>query len=383
MLACGSASAAEMVTVTLVGGSRVTAPLLRRNDDGVVLDLGHDVLQIPAKRVLDVRTDAPEAAAEGSQQHDIFRTGRLEARDVPELVKRFGEAVVMVRNPGGLGTGFLISRDGHLVTNYHVVENNTRLQVTLFRRTERGFEKTEFRKVRIVALQPLRDLAILQLDPEESKGDLPEPVVINDRDDLRVGDLVFAIGNPAGLERSVTQGIVSSTTRTIDQMRLIQTDAAINPGNSGGPLIDFEGRLLGMNTAIKSGTGGSIGLGYSIPANLIAAVAVDLANQGRVVRGLIGVLGEDLSVAEAAKLSVGKGGAVRLTVVNEGMPAEKSGLRVGDIIVGLDGQPVENWNEMRLAISRRRPGEVLTLNYIREGRGALARVAVAERPLDR
>jgi len=130
--ACGlDTRAADMVTVTLVGGSRVTAPLLRRNDDGVVLDLGHDVLQIPAKRLLDVRSEAPEAEAGGEQQHDIFRTGRLEARDVPELVKQFGEAVVMVRNPGGLGTGFLISRDGHLVTNYHVVENNTRLQVTL------------------------------------------------------------------------------------------------------------------------------------------------------------------------------------------------------------------------------------------------------------
>jgi len=260
----GGAAAAEMVTATLVGGSRVTAPLLRRSDDGIVLDLGHDVVQIPAKRLLDVRAEASNTAADDSRQHDIFRTGRLEARDVPELVKRFGEAVVMVRNPGGLGTGFLISRDGHLVTNYHVVENNTRLQVTLFRRTERGFEKTEFRKVRIVALQPLRDLAILQLDPEETKGKLPEPVVINDRDDLRVGDLVFAIGNPAGLERSVTQGIVSSTTRTIDQMRLIQTDAAINPGNSGGPIFNARGEVVAVACA---GAAVFEGLAFGIPAN--------------------------------------------------------------------------------------------------------------------
>ena len=196
---CGWAGAAEMVTVTLVGGSRVTAPLLRQNDDGVVLDLGFDVLQIPAKKLLDVRPETLEPERREESEHDIFRTGRLEAREVPELVKRFGEAVVMVRNPGGLGTGFLISQDGHLVTNYHVVENNTRIQVTLFRRTAKGFEKTEFRKVKIVALQPLRDLAILQIGPEETKGRLPEPVVINDRDDLRVGDLVFAIGNPAGL----------------------------------------------------------------------------------------------------------------------------------------------------------------------------------------
>ena len=260
----GSAAAGEMVTATLVGGSRVTAPLLRRNDDGVVLDLGFDVLQIPAKKLLDVRSEESAVPVDGDHEHDIFRTARLEAREVPELVKRFGEAVVMVRNPGGLGTGFLISRDGHLVTNYHVVENNTRLQVTLFRKTDKGFEKNEFRKVRIVALQPLRDLAILQLDPDETKGKLPEPVVLNDRDDLRVGDLVFAIGNPAGLERSVTQGIVSSTTRTIDQMRLIQTDAAINPGTSGGPSFHARGEVVAVACA---GAAVFEGLAFGIPAN--------------------------------------------------------------------------------------------------------------------
>ncbi len=259
-----SAVAAEIVTVTLVGGGRVTAPLLRRNDDGVVLDLGFEALQIPAKRVLDVRAESESTVTGAESESDIYRTGRLEAREVPELVKRFGEAVVMIRNPGGLGTGFLISRDGHLVTNYHVVENNTRLQVTMFRRTDKGFEKTEFRKVRIVALQPLRDLAILQLDSTETKNQLPEPVVINDRDDLRVGDLVFAIGNPAGLERSVTQGIVSSTTRTIDQMRLIQTDAAINPGNSGGPIFNARGEVVAVACA---GAAVFEGLAFGIPAN--------------------------------------------------------------------------------------------------------------------
>ena len=260
------AVAADIVTVTLVGGGRVTAPLLRQNEEGVVVDLGFEVLQIPAKRVLDVRREADAATpgAERESDRDIFRTGRLEAREVPELVKRFGDAVVLVRNPGGLGTGFIISRDGHLVTNYHVVEKNTRLQVTLFRRAAKGFEKVELRKVRIVALQPLRDLAILQLDAEEAKGRLPEPVVINDRDDLRVGDMVFAIGNPLGMERSVTQGIVSSTTRTIDQVRLIQTDAAINPGNSGGPIFNARGEVVAVACA---GAAVFDGLAFGIPAN--------------------------------------------------------------------------------------------------------------------
>ena len=260
------ATAAEVVTVTLVGGGKVTAPLLRENDDGVALDLGFDVLQIPAKRLLDVQRGAGGAAAEAASaatDRGIFRTGRLEARDVPELVNRFGEAVVLIRNPGGLGTGFITSREGHVVTNYHVVEKNTRLQVTLFRKTDKGFEKTELLKVKIVALQPLRDLAILQLDLEEAKGKLPEPVVINDRDDLRVGDMVFAIGNPLGMERSVTQGIVSSTTRTMDQVRLIQTDAAINPGNSGGPIFNARGEVVAVACA---GAAVFDGLAFGIPA---------------------------------------------------------------------------------------------------------------------
>ncbi len=259
-------SAADIVTVTLVGGSKVTGPLLRQNDDGIVLDLGFDVLQIPAKRVLDVQRQQAGVGTPERAENDrgIFRTGRLEAREVPELVKQFGEAVVMVRTPGGLGTGFLTSREGHIVTNYHVVENNTRLQVTLFRKTDRGFEKTELRRVKIVALQPLRDLAVLQLDLDEYKGQLPEPVVINDRDDLRVGDIVFAIGNPLGMERSVTQGIVSSTTRTIEQMRLIQTDAAINPGNSGGPIFNARGEVVAVACA---GAAVFDGLAFGIPAN--------------------------------------------------------------------------------------------------------------------
>ncbi|NBX30662.1 peptidase S1, partial [bacterium] len=267
LLVAGAAGAAEVVTVTLVGGGRITAPMLRQNDDGVALDLGFDVLQIPAKRLLDVQRGADATAAgatnDAADDRGIFRTGRLEARDVPELVKRFGEGVVMVRNPGGLGTGFITSRAGHVVTNYHVVEKNTRLQVTLFRKTDKGFEKTELLKVKIVALQPLRDLALLQLDPEETKGALPEPVVVNDRDDLRVGDLVFAIGNPLGMERSVTQGIVSSTTRTIDQMRLIQTDAAINPGNSGGPIFNARGEVVAVACA---GAAVFDGLAFGIPA---------------------------------------------------------------------------------------------------------------------
>jgi S1-C subfamily serine protease len=284
--------------------------------------------------------------------------------------------------PTGLGSGTIIHPDGYVITNRHVVLQENRRSVANTVIVQLA-DRREFR-AKVLGVDAGTDIAVLKI---EGKG-LPY-ALFADSDKARVGDVVFAIGNPLDAGLTVTSGIVSALGRSgklgmgMAFEDFIQTDAAINPGNSGGPLIDFEGRLLGMNTAIKSGTGLSVGLGYSIPSNLITVVALDLANQGRVVRGLIGVQGEDLSVAEATKLSLGKAGGVRLVVVSDEMPAAKAGLKVGDIVVGLNGKPVENWNEMRLEISRRRPGEVLTLNYIREGRGALARLTVAERPLDR
>jgi S1-C subfamily serine protease len=284
--------------------------------------------------------------------------------------------------PTGLGSGTIIHPDGYVITNRHVVLQENRRSVAKTVIVQLA-DRREFR-AKVLGVDAGTDIAVLKI---EGKG-LPY-AKFADSDKARVGDVVFAIGNPLDAGLTVTSGIVSALGRSgklgmgMAFEDFIQTDAAINPGNSGGPLIDFEGRLLGMNTAIKSGTGLSVGLGYSIPSNLITAVALDLANQGRVVRGLIGVQGEDLSVAEATKLSLGQAGAVRLVLVSDELPAAKAGLKVGDIVVGLNGKPVENWNDMRLEISRRRPGEVLTLNYIREGRGSLARLTVAERPLDR
>ena len=284
--------------------------------------------------------------------------------------------------PTGLGSGTIIHPDGYVITNRHVVLQDNRRSVAKTVIVQLA-DRREF-LAKVLGVDAGTDIAVLKI---EGKG-LPY-ARFADSDKARVGDVVFAIGNPLDAGLTVTSGIVSALGRSgklgmgMAFEDFIQTDAAINPGNSGGPLIDFEGRLLGMNTAIKSGTGLSVGLGYSIPSNLITAVALDLANQGRVVRGLIGVQGEDLSVAEATKLSLGQTGGVRLVLVSDELPAAKAGLKVGDIVVGLNGKPVENWNEMRLEISRRRPGEALTLNYIREGRGALARLTVAERPLDR
>lgn len=257
------AYAGEQVTVSLSGGAKITAELLRQNAEGVVLDLGYDVLNIPARQVLNVERLAEAAAGGAAADRGIFSTGKLAPAEISELVKKFGDAVVLVKTAIGQGSGFLISDKGHLITNFHVVEGETKIVVTLFRGDKDGQERHELKKVHILALQPMRDIALLQLDLTELPGAPPQPVVIDDRDDLRVGDLVFAIGNPLGLERSVTQGIVSSTSRTMGHLRLIQTDASINPGNSGGPLFNARGEVVGIACA---GFASFDGLAFGIPS---------------------------------------------------------------------------------------------------------------------
>ena len=257
------ARAKKVVTVQLIGGARITAVLLRQNDEGVVLDLGHDVISISAKRVLSVK-EPTTAAASKTQDHDIYTLGRQEEAPVPQLVKRFGDAVVVVKTPAGLGSGFIISRQGHLITNFHVIERSATISVTMFQRSQEGYEKRQFKRVKIIATHPLRDIALLQIDKEELKDVNFTHVIISDDQSVLIGDIVFAIGNPLGLERSVTQGIVSSTTRTLGHLRFIQTDASINPGNSGGPLFNTRGEVVGIACA---GFMFFDGLAFGIPAS--------------------------------------------------------------------------------------------------------------------
>ncbi len=252
----------EVVTVKLAGGAQVTATLLQRNDDRVVLDLGHEVVTVDAKRVLSI--GGPEHQPEGqTREQDYYTLGRLDEAPVPELVKRFGDAVVTVTTPVGMGSGFIISNQGHLITNYHVVEESLKVKVTVFQRKKQGYEKRQLKQVKILAMNPLRDLALLQIDKDEIANLDIKHVVIAEKSTARVGDLVFAIGNPLGLERSVTQGIVSSTTRTMGHLRFIQTDASINPGNSGGPLFNSRGEVVGV---VCAGYSFFDGLAFGIPA---------------------------------------------------------------------------------------------------------------------
>ena len=262
MIASSSLFGAGFDRLVFQNGTEVVAEILKQDDEYIVLDLGFEVLKIPVDRVLTI--EVAEETKEGFRngQFELYTKGRLNPAPVNELVKRFGDSVVMVKTPSGLGSGFFISDNGYLITNYHVVERETNVTVSIFDKTDSGYERKELKKVRIIALHPVRDLALLQIDREEAHGVEIKPVVLAQDDGVEVGSLVFAIGNPLGLERSVSQGIVSSRTRSIGYLRFIQTDAAINPGNSGGPLFNARGEVIGVACA---GHAMFAGLAFGIP----------------------------------------------------------------------------------------------------------------------
>jgi len=306
--------------------------------------------------------------------------GRLTAEDLKQLKvdAQTGEVLLFQ----GLGSGTIVNSNGYIITNRHVVlvSDDRTGAVTIANAAYVTLsDKREF-KAQVLGVDEKTDIAVLKINEKN----LPFARFANS-DKCRVGDVVFAIGNPLGVGMTVTSGIVSGLSRSDTGVGLayqdfIQTDAAINAGNSGGPLIDYEGRIIGMNTMIRtaSGQGGNIGIGFSIPSNLISGVALDLANTGKVTRGFLGLFGEDLEMDTAKKLMLNNG-AVRITEVAEASPAFRSGLRKDDIITAVDGKSFESWNELRIIIARRKPGEVMQLTMIRNGANSLVNITVSER----
>jgi serine protease Do len=253
----------NQVKVTLKDGGVLTAQLIKENDSIIVLDLGHDVLRIERSQVISVDKNIKQEQQKSAlNKQDVYTLGNLPDSSVSKLIPILGEAVVKVSTPGGLGSGFIISEQGHVITNYHVVERETDITITLFLQKDNALEKRKIKDVRILAIHPLRDIALLQIDMEQIKDTRLHPVVISENPTVQVGDMVFAIGNPLGLERTVTKGIVSSVTRTLGHLRFIQTDAAINPGNSGGPLFNHRGEVVGIACAGYVFFGG---LAFGIP----------------------------------------------------------------------------------------------------------------------
>ena len=254
----------QQVEVQCTDGAVIRATVIKETEQAVILDLGFDVLRIERKHISEIKQSQVAAKVEKqTKQEDVYVLGRMPESTVTKLVPQLGEAVVKVSTPGGLGSGFVISDQGHVITNYHVVERETNIKVTLFLQRKNGLEKREISNVKILATHPLRDIALLQIDKKDLKSISLNPVVISESSEVGVGDMVFAIGNPLGLERTVTKGIVSSVTRTLGHLRFIQTDAAINPGNSGGPLFNKRGEVIGVACAGYTMFGG---LAFGIPS---------------------------------------------------------------------------------------------------------------------
>jgi Do/DeqQ family serine protease len=264
----------------------------------------------------------------------------------------------------GLGSGVIVSADGFILTNNHVVEGADELTVDL----PDGRKFT----AKVVGADPKTDIAIVKID---ATG-LPA-VTFADSDKLRVGDVVFAVGNPLGVGETVTMGIVSAKGRSglgiLDDVQgyedFIQTDAAINMGNSGGALVDARGRLVGINSAIVSPSRGNIGIGFAVPVNMAASVMKSLIETGTVSRGFLGVTADSMTPELAEMLGLAKDSkGVIVTEISPGSPAEKADLRHRDVILSVDGKPIESHDELRLIISQMTPGTKVSLDVSRDGK---------------
>jgi serine protease Do len=269
----------------------------------------------------------------------------------------------------GLGSGVIVTKDGYILTNNHVVDGAKEVKVTL----QDGREFT----AKVIGRDPQSDVAVVKIDA----SDLPM-VRMADSDKVQVGDVVLAVGNPFGVGQTVTQGIVSATDRgnmgIEDYENFIQTDAAINPGNSGGALVDVDGRLIGINTAILSRSGGSQGVGFAIPANLARSVMQSLIAYGHVTRGYLGVMIQNVTPALEKEFNLkGSQGALIGDVVAGG-PADKAGLKPGDVVVEYNGKKVTDSRHLQLAVAETKPGTSVPVEVWRDGNTKTLDVAVKQ-----
>jgi serine protease Do len=334
----------------------------------------------------------PSTTASGSSQH-------IALPDFTELVQRLSPSVVNVsteseerpmsrrrggsqdpfdfffRRPGprrSLGSGFILDKEGYIITNHHVVEDAAKIIVRLH--TEKEYE------AEIVGADPKTDIAVIKI---KDAKDL-QPVALGDSDALRVGDWVLAIGNPFGLDHTVTAGIVSAKGRRINRPDqspyddFIQTDAAINPGNSGGPLVNLAGQVVGINSAIFSRSGGNIGIGFAIPINMARQIVPQLKEHGHVTRGWLGVMIQpvDDDIAKSLGLPEAKGALV--AKVFEDSPAAKAKIEVGDVIVKFDGQDVPSSTDLPTIVAATPVGKAVDVEIIRNGERQTVQVEIGK-----
>jgi putative serine protease PepD len=323
-------------------------------------------------------TDGPENAGEQEAAVPVAQPGGGGAAgDAAEAVYRTAAGAVVEISAGGaspgnfggedgaLGTGFVVDEEGHIVTNEHVVGNAPSVTVTFADGTKASAE--------LVGTDPSTDLALLRADLPDGL----EPLELGSSEDLVVGQQVYAIGNPYGLERSLTAGIVSALDRLIQAPNgytiggAIQTDAAINSGNSGGPLLDEQGRVVGVTAQIESQTGGNVGIGYAIPIDLVRTVIEQLQASGSVEHAYLGVTVEPASGSDAG---------ASIVEVHAGTPAEEAGLQPGDVVVAADGRSIDAPEELTGLIAAKDPGDELELELVRDGETVTVTVTLGERP---
>lgn len=351
---------------------------------------GHGPLFIPATAVSvpdAVRADMPEGRAFSSIVKNVspavvniatVKALRGPGEDDPlfEFYEDFFGPFYEQKGPKkeqGLGSGVIVSPDGYIVTNYHVVSGAEKIQVTLYdKRVLAG---------KIIGADPKTDLAVVKISSEG----LP---MLNwgDSDDLRVGEFVLAVGNPFGLNHTVTLGIVSAVGRAnvgiADYEDFIQTDAAINPGNSGGPLVDAGGKLVGINTAIFSRSGGYQGIGFAVPSNMARLVMEQLLKEGRVIRGWLGVTIQELTPELSRKFGYDRTEGALVIEAMRGGPAEKSGVRRGDIILEYGGKDIEGTAALKNMAAKSRPGSTVPITILRAGKNISLSAVVEELPTE-
>jgi serine protease Do len=284
------------------------------------------------------------------------------------------------------GSGAIIDGDGWIVTNAHVVEGARAVHVELLRLREPGEAGSILRPrsrrlpARVIGVDLETDLAVLKVEA----GELPSLPLANS-EQLHQGQLVLAFGSPLGLENSASLGVVSSVARQLQPdspMIYVQTDASINPGNSGGPLVDVQGRMVGLNTLIATQSGGHDGIGFAAPSNIVRAVYEQIRRQGRVRRGVIGVQAQSITPALGDGLGLGVHSGVVLSDVRPGGPADAAGLRAGDVVVSLDGKPMENARQLDVNVYQHALGDTVRLEIVRRGVRRTFAVTVVERPRD-
>ncbi len=324
---------------------------------------------------------APVAAAPSQQENEALERASELSAAFQWATKTIGPSVVNIVSTQrlanrffgprsyearGEGSGLIVRPDGHILTNFHVVEDTHELQVTL--------SNGRTYPAQVVGVDRETDLALIRIDVDNLQA-----ARFADSDRLEVGQWVLAVGNPFGLDHTVTAGIVSALGR--ESMGLsqfgnyIQTDAAINPGNSGGPLINLRGEVVGINSAITTRTGGYMGIGFAIPGNMAESVLQSLLASGTVVRGWLGV-----TMAEIAQNLGYDGEGVLVEKVAEPGPAAEAGLRAGDIVAEIDGLPVRSMEQLRSSIARRAPGTVVRMTVVRDGRRQDLNVTLGQRP---